>query len=96
MVLRRCLLPKESSRIDETIENRVVWRMAVLVLFQLNEHQNGHAPNDAVLDGFVYSGRFLRKQASTAHLLDFKSIKCLVLADLLQYFSHMRLVDLVI
>ena len=30
----RCSLPKESSRIDETIENRVVRRMAVLVLFQ--------------------------------------------------------------
>ena len=96
MALRRCLLPKESSRIDETIENRVVWRMAVLVLFQLNEHQNGHAPNDAVLDGFVYSGRFLRKQASTAHLLDFKSVKCLVLADLFTVLFTYAMVDLVI
>jgi hypothetical protein len=33
MALRRCWLPKESSRIDETIDNRVVRRMAVLVLF---------------------------------------------------------------
>ena len=61
MALSRCLLLKESSRIDETIENRGVWRMAVLVLIELKEDQNGHAPNDAVLDGFIDSGRFLRK-----------------------------------
>ena len=39
--------------------------MVVLVSFQLDEHENGHAPDDAVLDGFVELGRFLRKQAST-------------------------------
>ena len=38
--------------------------MATLVLFQLDDHENGHAPYDAVLDGFVDSGRFLRKPAS--------------------------------
>ena len=58
-------MPKESSQFDETIENRVVWRMAVLVLFQLDEHQNGPAPYDAVFYGFVDSGRFLQEQAST-------------------------------
>ena len=39
--------------------------MATLVLlFQLDEHENVHAPDDAVLDGFVELGRFLRKPAS--------------------------------
>ena len=38
--------------------------MAVLVLFQLDDHENGHAPDDAVLDDFVELGRFLRKPAS--------------------------------
>ncbi len=33
-------------------------------LSQLDEHENGHAPDDAVLDGFVDSGRFLGQQAS--------------------------------
>ena len=56
--------------------------MAVLVLFQLDEHQNGPAPYDAFLDGFIDSRRFLQKQASTAHLLDAQSVKCWVLADL--------------
>ena len=61
MALSRCLLLKESSRIDETIENRVVQRRAILVLklIELKEGQNGHAPNDAILDGFVELGRFL-------------------------------------
>ena len=61
MALSRCLLLKESSRIDETIENRVVQRRAILVLklIELKEDQNGHAPNDAILDGFVELGRFL-------------------------------------
>ena len=45
MVRSRCSLPKESSRIDETIENRVVRRMAVLVLFQLYRVDEG--PNAA-------------------------------------------------
>ena len=56
-------MPKESSQFDETIENRVIWRMPTLVLFQLDDHENGHAPDDAVLDGFVELGRFLRKPA---------------------------------
>ena len=38
--------------------------MATLVLIQLEEHENGHAPDDAVLDGFVELGRFLQKPAS--------------------------------
>jgi hypothetical protein len=39
--------------------------MAIFVLIApQKEHQDGHAPYDAVLDGFVDSGRFLRKQAS--------------------------------
>ena len=55
------MLPKESSRIDETIEKRVVRRMAIFMHLssELKEDQNGHAPYDAVLDGFVDSGRFL-------------------------------------
>jgi len=32
MALGRCLLPKESSQIDETIENWVIWRMAIFML----------------------------------------------------------------
>ena len=39
--------------------------MATLVLFQLDEHENGHAPDDAFLDGFVELGRFLLKPASS-------------------------------
>ena len=39
--------------------------MAVLVLFRLDERENGHALDDAVLGGFVELGRFLGKQAST-------------------------------
>ena len=65
MALSRCLLLKELSRIDETIENRVVRRRAILVLIELKEDQNGHAPNDTVFDGFVDSGRFLGQQASS-------------------------------
>lgn len=39
--------------------------MTVMVLFlRLEEHENGHAPDDPVLDGFVDLGRFLGKQAS--------------------------------
>ena len=34
-------------------------------LSSVDEHENGRAPDDAVLDGFVEMGRFLRKQAST-------------------------------
>jgi hypothetical protein len=34
MALGRCLLPKESSGIDETTENRVVWRMAIFMLIE--------------------------------------------------------------
>ena len=64
MALGRCLLPKESSQIDETIENCVIWRMAIFMLIEPKTHQDDHAPYDAVLDGFVDSGRFLRKQAS--------------------------------
>ena len=37
MALGRCWLPKESSRIDETIENRVVWRMALFMLLELTK-----------------------------------------------------------
>ena len=59
------MLQKESSQFDETIENRVVWRMAVFMLIELKEDQNGHAPNDTVFDGFVDSGRFLGQQASS-------------------------------
>jgi hypothetical protein len=33
-------------------------------IVELKEHQDGHAPYDAVLDGFVDSGRFLGQQAS--------------------------------
>ena len=58
-------MPKESSQFDETIENRVIRRMATLVLnASRKEDQHGHAPYDAVLDDFVDSGRFLRKPAS--------------------------------
>jgi hypothetical protein len=64
MVLSGCLLPKESSQFDETIENCVIWRMAIFTLIEPKEHQDGHAPYDAVLDGFVDSGRFLGQQAS--------------------------------
>ena len=64
MALGRCWLPKESSQFDETIENRGIWRMVIFMLIELNEHQDGHAPYDAVLDGFVDSGRFLGHQAS--------------------------------
>ena len=39
--------------------------MATLVLFELDEHENGHAPDDAILDGFVDSERFLGQQASS-------------------------------
>ena len=40
--------------------------MAVLgALVRLDEHENGHAPDDAVLGGFIDSGRFLGQQAST-------------------------------
>ena len=53
MALGRCWLPKESSRIDETIENRVIWCMAIFMLIELKEDQSSHAPYDAVLDGFV-------------------------------------------
>ena len=38
--------------------------MAVLVLLRLDERENGHAPDDAVLDGFVELGRFLGQGAS--------------------------------
>jgi hypothetical protein len=34
MALGRCLLPKESSQIDETIENWVIWRMAIFMLLE--------------------------------------------------------------
>ena len=46
---------------DETIEKRVLRRMAIFMHLssELKEDQNGHAPYDAVLDGFVDSGRFL-------------------------------------
>ena len=56
MALGRCWLPKESSQFDETIENCVVWRMNIFMLIELKEDQSGHAPYDAVLDGFVDSG----------------------------------------
>ena len=65
MALGRCWLPKESSQFDETNENRLVWRMVIFMLIELNEHQDGHAPYDAVLDGFVDLGRFLGQQASS-------------------------------
>jgi hypothetical protein len=32
MALGRCLLPKESSHFDETIENCVIWRTAIFML----------------------------------------------------------------
>ena len=65
MALGRCWIPKESSQFDETIENSVIWRMPIFMIIELKEDQNGHAPNDAVFDGFVDSGRFLQKQASS-------------------------------
>ena len=65
MALGTCWLPKESSQFDETIENCVVWRMNIFMLIELKEDQSGHAPYDAVLDGFVDSGRFLGQQASS-------------------------------
>ena len=34
MALGRCLLPKESSQIDETIENWVIWRTAIFMLLE--------------------------------------------------------------
>ena len=34
MALGRCLLPKESSQTDETIENWVIWRMAIFLLLE--------------------------------------------------------------
>ena len=37
MALGRCLLPKESSQFDETIENRVIWRMPIFMLIELKE-----------------------------------------------------------
>ena len=37
----------------------------IFMLIELKEDQNGHAPNDAILDGFVELGRFLLKQASS-------------------------------
>ena len=65
MALGRCWLPKESSQFDETIDNRVIWRMPIFMLIELKEDQSGHAPDDAYLDGFVDSGRFLGQQASS-------------------------------
>ena len=53
------------------IENRVIWRMAVLVRFQRRCHENGHAPDDAVLDHFVELGRFLGQLASQECRLGF-------------------------
>ena len=35
------MLQKESSQFDETIENRVVWRLAIFMLIELKEDQNG-------------------------------------------------------
>ena len=69
MSLWRYSLPKESSQFDETIESRVIRRMAIFMLIELCESGKsikrapgrpiGHAPYDAVLDGFVDSGGFL-------------------------------------
>jgi hypothetical protein len=39
-------------------------RMAVLVLFGLDEHEKSHAPYATVLGGFVELGRFLLHGAS--------------------------------
>jgi hypothetical protein len=39
--------------------------MPIFMLIELKEDQSGHAPYDAVLDGFVDSGRFLGQQASS-------------------------------
>ena len=56
MALGRCWLLKESSQFDEIIENSVIWRMPIFMIIELKEDQSGHAPDDAVLDGFVDSG----------------------------------------
>ena len=37
MALGRCWLPKESSQFDETIENCVIWCMAIFMLIELKE-----------------------------------------------------------
>ena len=65
MALGRCWLLKESSQFDEIIENCVIWRMPIFMIIELIEDQSGHAPDDAFLDGFVDSGRFLGQQASS-------------------------------
>ena len=39
MALGRCWLPKESSQFDETIENHVIWRMAIFMLIDLSENK---------------------------------------------------------
>jgi hypothetical protein len=38
--------------------------MAIFMLIEVRATQDGHAPYDAVLDGFIDSGRFLGQQAS--------------------------------
>jgi hypothetical protein len=60
----RCFLQKESSQFDGPIENGRMRRMAVLVLFRLDEHEKSHAPYATVLGGFVELGRFLLHGAS--------------------------------
>ena len=102
---------EQGRGIRRSIKNRLTlsktpifgwWRPAWNLSFEArvgilaDEHQNGHAPYDAVLDGFVDSGRFLRKQASTAHFLDAQSVQCWVLADLFTVLLTYAMVDLVI
>jgi len=55
---------KESSQFDETAENGRIRRMALFMLVEPKEHQDGHAPHATVLDGSVELGRFLLQEAS--------------------------------
>ena len=57
-------MQKESSQFDEPIENGRIRRMALFMLVEPKEHQDGHAPHATVLDGFVELGRFLLQEAS--------------------------------
>ena len=57
-------MQKESSQFDETAENGRIRRMALFMLVEPKEHQDGHAPHATVLDGSVELGRFLLQEAS--------------------------------
>jgi hypothetical protein len=49
---------------DKTAENGRIRRMALFMLVEPKEHQDGHAPHATVLDGSVELGRFLLQEAS--------------------------------